>query len=156
LTSEVHEIALTAAAAGSRAPAVRPRQTIAFFAHDSQESTVIKRARSFQANGARVVGFMFRRERDGRKALPEWDNIDLGATVDRNYLARLPRLFSGIAKCVRNARKLRACDAIYARNIDMLLVAVLAKLLTGASAPIAYEVLDVRCRVASSAGPSGG
>jgi succinoglycan biosynthesis protein ExoL len=144
LTSEVHEIALTAAAAGSLAPAVQPRQTIAFFAHDSQESTVIKRARSFQAHGARVVGFMFRRERDGRKALPEWDNVDLGATVDRNYLARLPRLFAGIAKCIRNARELRACDAIYARNIDMLLVAVLAKLLTGARAPIAYEVLDVR------------
>jgi succinoglycan biosynthesis protein ExoL len=144
LTSDVQEIGLAGAAAGSLAPAAQPRQTIAFFAHDSLESTVIKRTRSFQAHGAHVVGFMFRREREGRQSAPEWENIDLGATVDRNYLARLPRLLLGIVKAASHARLLRRCDAIYARNIDMLLVAVLTKALTGAKAPVVYEVLDVR------------
>lgn len=119
-------------------------ERIAFFGHDAIESTVIKRARMFQAGGSNVVGFMFRRERAGRSRPDDWDNIDLGVTVDRNYLARLPKLFLGIARAVRHGRELRRCDAIYARNIDMLFVAVIAKVLTGSKAPVAYEVLDVR------------
>ncbi|WP_125461542.1 MULTISPECIES: glycosyltransferase [Rhodomicrobium] len=125
-------------------PGAEPGPLIAFFGHDSAESTVIKRARGFQASGARVMGFMFRREREGRDAAPEWDNVDLGTTVDRNYLERLPKLLLGVIRAVRRRALLRQCDAIYARNLDMLLVAVLAKALTGAKAPIAYEVLDVR------------
>ncbi|NJM33517.1 MAG: hypothetical protein HC850_01130 [Rhodomicrobium sp.] len=89
------------------APAV-PRR-IAFFGHDAIESTVIKRARMFQTHGSKVVGFMFRRERTGRSRPADWDNIDLGVTVDRNYLARCPSSFpasprlSGMAASCANA-----------------------------------------------------
>jgi succinoglycan biosynthesis protein ExoL len=136
---------MTRAAARSRpAAGVEARQTIAFFGHDSAESTVIKRARSFQAHGAKVIGFMFRREREGRPSVPEWTNVDLGVTRDRDYIGRLPRLLLGIATAARHARLLRCCNAIYARNIDMLFTAVMAKTLAGAKAPVIYEVLDVR------------
>ncbi len=120
------------------------RPIIAFFGHDSAESTVIKRALAFQANGARVIGFMFRRERDGRNATPGWENIPLGTTVDRNYIVRLPTLLLGVVKAVWHGATLRRCDVIYVRNLDMLFVAVVAKILSGAKARIAYEVLDVR------------
>lgn len=121
-----------------------PGPVIGFFGHDSAESTVVKRARAFQANGARVLGFMFRREREGRPSTPDWENTDLGTTVDRNYIVRLPKLLLGVARAVRQRDRLRRCDVFYARNLDMLLVAALAKRLSGAKAPIAYEVLDVR------------
>ena len=123
---------------------VRRVPAIAFFGHDSDESTVIKRARAFQAEGARVVGFMFRRERNKRTGATEWQNIAFGTTVERNYLLRLPKLLLAILKTVRNRNLLKQCDIIYARNLDMLLIAVMAKRLGGVRAPVVYEVLDIQ------------
>jgi succinoglycan biosynthesis protein ExoL len=125
-------------------PAPPPAPTIAFFGHDSDESTVIKRARSFQAEGATVIGFMFRRERNQRDGQTEWRNIPFGTTVERNYLLRVPKLLFAILVALRHRGLLRLCDVIYARNLDMLLIAVAAKWLSGARAPVVYEVLDIQ------------
>lgn len=118
--------------------------SIAFFAHDSTESTVMKRVAAFQASGAQVVGFMFRRERPKPPAPKTWNNVDLGVTVDRNYAKRLPKLLGGLLKLLRNRLKARRCQIFYARNIDMLLLAFLAKRLIAPRAVLAYEVLDVQ------------
>lgn len=117
---------------------------IAFFAHDSGESTVIKRAKAFQATGASVIGFMFRRERGTARPAPTWTNIALGATVDRNYLARLPKLTAGLWKALRHRGALSDCDVIYARNFDMMAIATAAKWLSRSRARLVYEVLDVQ------------
>jgi len=117
---------------------------IAFFAHDSRESVVIKRAKAFQAAGASVIGFMFHRERDKDQPDPAWENIGLGATVDRNYLARLPKLCSGLWRVMRHRDALADCDVIYARNFDMMALATIAKWLTRSRALLVYEVLDIQ------------
>ncbi|WP_072393078.1 glycosyltransferase [Hyphomicrobium sp. CS1GBMeth3] len=119
-------------------------KTIAFFAHDSGESVVIKRAKAFQASGASVTGFMFHRVRDKARPTPVWHNISLGDTVDRNYLARLPKLCAGLWKVLRHRRELAACDVIYARNFDMMAIATAAKWLTRSRARLVYEVLDIQ------------
>lgn len=119
-------------------------QRIAFFAHDSRESVVIKRAKAFQAAGASVLGFMFHRERDKEQPDPVWENIALGPTVDRNYLARLPKLCRGLWKVMRHRRALADCDLIYARNFDMMALATIARLLTRSRAQLVYEVLDIQ------------
>ncbi len=120
-----------------------PLREIAFFGHDSTESTIIKRVTTFEANGSRVVGFMYRRQRGGDRP-PSWQNIDLGLTIERNYLARLPRLFAGLLTILQHGSAIRACRILYARNIDMLLIAALTKLLTRSRAVLVYEVLDVQ------------
>lgn len=120
-----------------------PRK-LAFFAHDSGESTVIKRARAFQSCGVDVLGFMFHRERGKKRPAPEWTNTDLGETVDRNYAARLPKLLGALITTLKQRRELRQCDVIYARNIDMMAIAAVAKWLSGSSAQLVYEVLDVQ------------
>jgi succinoglycan biosynthesis protein ExoL len=130
--------------AGDLVSPARRVPTSAFFGHDSDESTVIKRARAFQAEGARVVGFMFRRERNKREGAVEWQNVPFGTTVERNYLVRVPKLLLAILKTVRNRDLLKQCDIIYARNLDMLLIAVIAKRLSDARAPVVYEVLDIQ------------
>jgi succinoglycan biosynthesis protein ExoL len=117
---------------------------IAFFGHDANESTVIKRANAFQANGARVVGFMFRRVRRGPAHEPAWEHVDLGVTRDLNYLRRLPKLIGALAKCAAKRSLLRQCDIIYARNFDMLLLGLAAKWVTGSQAIVVYEALDIR------------
>jgi succinoglycan biosynthesis protein ExoL len=126
---------------GLRRRAVR---SIAFFGHDAGESTVIKRVTAFQAHGCSVLGFMFRRGRSAPVKPPQWDNVDLGLTVDRNYIRRLPKLAAAVVKVLKSRRGLARCEVLYARNIDMLLVAVVSRSLARSRAPVVYEVLDVQ------------
>ncbi len=118
--------------------------SIAFFGHDAGESTIIKRVTAFQAHGCNVLGFMFRRERGTSAKPPQWENVDLGPTVDRNYLRRVPKLAAAVVKVLQHRRALARCQALYARNIDMLLIALASRRLTGSRALVVYEVLDVQ------------
>ena len=118
--------------------------TLAFFGHDANESTILKRADAFLQQGCVVVGFMFRRCRVGLRSEAKFRNVELGVTQDRSYIRRLPRLMLGIWRAVLARRTLRRADVIYARNIDMLAVALAAKVLTGSRAIVAYEVLDIQ------------
>jgi succinoglycan biosynthesis protein ExoL len=117
---------------------------IAFFGHDSTESTIIKRLRAFQNHGSEVVGFMFRRPRGDPRRAASWDNVELGTTFDRSYLLRVPKLLRAVRKVLKHREYLCRCEIFYARNIDMLLVAVLSRVLSGSTAIVVYEVLDVQ------------
>ena len=134
----------SAAAGRAEERTQEPVRRIAFFAHDSRESVVIKRAKAFQAAGASLVGFMFHRARDKEQPAPVWENVELGATIDRNYLARLPKLAHALWTVMRHRRALAECDVIYARNFDMMALATMAKWLSRSRAQLAYEVLDVQ------------
>jgi succinoglycan biosynthesis protein ExoL len=112
---------------------------VAFFGHDSTEPAIRKRVRGFRADGMEVLGFMMRR---GPSA-PEWPNIDLGLTHDARYLRRLLAVLAGAMRAGRHGALLRGCDAIYARNLDMLAVSFLSRALSGSRAPVIYECLDV-------------
>lgn len=125
-----------------------------FFGHDLTESTVIKRARSFQANGLAVVGFMFRRRKVNSGFVPPWPNVELGVTEDMSYGRRLASLVKALPTLLRHRARLRAGRAIYARNLDMCLLALAARLLAGRRLPIVYEVLDVH-RLMTRPGPAG-
>ena len=134
---------MTARAAG--------RPLVAYFAHDARETTVQKRVAAMEEAGASVVGFTFRRPHAERSEVP-FENVPLGRTVDRNYVARLPRLAAGAAVAARHGEVLRAARLVMARNLDMLAVALAARRIARARAPVAYEVLDVQ-RVMTGSGP---
>lgn len=123
-----------------------PDQTpvLAFFGHDSNEPTVIKRMSAFAAAGARVVAFTFTRDQPGAVPASQFENVHLGFTRDRNYLRRLPGLMWGLLVALTKATTLRRAHVIHARNIDMALIALFAKLASGASALLVYEVLDIQ------------
>lgn len=87
---------------------------------------------------------MFHRERDKEQPDPVWENIELGATIDRNYLARLPKLCRALWTVMRHRRALADCDVIYARNFDMMALATIAKWLTRSPGQLVYEVLDIQ------------
>jgi hypothetical protein len=119
-------------------------RTIAFFAHDWTESTVAKRVAAFQAQGSRVKGFMFRRAHRVPVRGPIWENVELGTTVDRHYLRRVPMLLVGTIRLLQHRKALKSCRIYYARNIDMLFIAIVAKAIAQSKAPIVYEVLDIQ------------
>ena len=111
---------------------------------DATNPTLILRIRSFLRAGVKVTGFTFRRHKFNQEFQPDWDNVHLGETVDRNYLARIPALAQGIWRMVKNRATLRAADYIYARNLDCAVIAAFAKILTGSKAKLVYEVEDVQ------------
>ncbi len=113
--------------------------TIAFFGHDAADAAVRRRAASFVNDGMSVIGFMMRR----RDVTPEWENVDLGLTRDGAFLQRIVQVFSGARKAASARDKLAAADVLYARNLDMLACAFLAKRYTGLKTPVIYESLDV-------------
>src|SRR5215831_3801993 len=87
-----------------------PVRTIAFFGHDSTESTVIKRVKAFQTHGSRVIGFMFKRAHRSPTSVPTWENIELGTTLDRHYLRRIPLLLVSVLKLLRHRQSLKQCQ----------------------------------------------
>ena len=117
----------------------RAMTRIAFFGHDAGDAAVRRRARTFLEDGFGVNGFMMRR-RDLQPT--EWTMTDLGETRDGAFLQRIRQVFRG-ARIAAADPALAAADVIYARNLDMLACAFLAKRHAGLTTPVIYECLDV-------------
>ena len=113
--------------------------TIAFFGHDAADAAVRRRVKSFAGDGLDVVGFMMRR----RDVDPEWQNVDLGMTRDGAFIQRIRQVFAGARKAAAHRKLLAKADVIYARNLDMLACAFLAKRYARLDTPVIYESLDV-------------
>lgn len=113
---------------------------IAFFGHDAADAAVRRRVQGFMDDGLDVIGFTMRRRED---VLTEWRNVDLGRTFDGAYAQRIASILRGARLAARHKELLAGADVIYARNLDMLLTAFLAKRQTGLDIPVIYEALDV-------------
>ena len=114
---------------------------IAFFGHDADDAAVRRRARAFANDGMDVVGFMMRRS--ATETPTSWKNTDLGQTRDGAFVSRIVSIFSGARRAANDKATLEGADVIYARNLDMLACAFLAKRYTRLSTPVIYESLDV-------------
>ncbi len=119
------------------------RGKVAYFGHDRTDSKVISRIERLQRLGYKVLGLTYHRVKFNREHEPAWENIDLGITADYAYAQRLRSLFIGIIQLVRRRKQIADVDFVFARNIDMAILALVSRLITGNRAPIAYEVLDV-------------
>ena len=114
-----------------------------FFCPDVTDATTLKRVRQFQDQGYPVTVFGFRRERYNRDYAPSWPYVPLGATTDGRYGQRLRALVGALPAIVANRRRMAHASIFYARNIDQLILTLLARPLVRSRAPIAYEVLDI-------------
>jgi len=123
---------------------------IAFFGHDAADAAVRRRVQGFRDDGLDVTGFTMRR-RDGEET--PWDNVDLGLTFDGAYRQRIQSIVTA-ARLAADDPKLAAADIIYARNLDMLATAFLAKRYAQLKTPVIYECLDVH-RLLTRSDPIG-
>jgi succinoglycan biosynthesis protein ExoL len=114
-----------------------------FFCPDITDATTLKRVQQFQDHGYPVTVFGFRRDRYNRDYAPSWPYVPLGETADGRYGQRLRALMGALPAIVSNRRRLTDASAFYARNIDQLILTLLARLLGRSRAPVAYEVLDI-------------
>ncbi len=124
---------------------------IAFFGHDADDAAVRRRVQAFRDDGLTVTGFMMKRRAD---AAPEWKNIDLGLTRDGAFAQRIAQIFKGARIAAAQRGALAEADVIYARNLDMLACAFLAKRHARLKTPVIYESLDVH-RLLTRPGPAG-
>ena len=124
---------------------------IAFFGHNASDAAIRRRVQSFQDDGISVTGFTMRR---GEVQDIAWENIDLGETRDGAFIARIRSVFSGARIAARQKDVLARADVIYARNLDMLACAFLAKRWSKLGTPVIYECLDVH-RLLSGGGMIG-
>jgi len=113
---------------------------IAFFGHDAADAAIRRRVRGFLGDGLQVTGFMMRRRDPGTL---EYENVDLGETRDGAFVQRIRQVFAGARRAAADRAKLAAADVIYARNLDMLACAFLARRHAGLVTPVIYESLDV-------------
>ncbi|MHB1217238.1 MAG: glycosyltransferase family protein [Alphaproteobacteria bacterium] len=122
----------------------RAAHKLVFFAQDVSDTSTVKRAEAFVAEGFELVLFSFLRGRYHRDFAPPWPVVPLGRTTDGRYLRRALALFRGAITVVRNRNHLSGAEAFYARNIDQLLLALFARALFRRGAPVVYEVLDIQ------------
>ena len=121
----------------------RDDRDLIFFCPDVTDATTLKRVRQFQDQGYPVTVFGFRRERYNRDYAPSWPYVPLGGTTDGRYGQRLRALLGALPAIVANRGRLARASIFYARNIDQLILTLVARLLARSRAPIVYEVLDI-------------
>lgn len=127
------------------------RKTIAFFSQDISDVSTIKRVQQFLSRGFTVTVLGFRRDRYNADFKPEWPHVLLGYTQDRRYVRRMLAILGAIPKLWAERANLACASVFYARNLDQLFLALIARALTNRSATIVYEVLDIQ---PIQAGPS--
>ncbi len=124
---------------------------IAFFGHDAADAAIHRRVNAFNDDGFQVTGYMMRRADTSPLSFA---NIDLGRTFDGAFLQRIKQVFAGAREAAKAQNRLADTDIIYARNLDMLACAFLAKRYAGLQAKVIYECLDVH-RLLIRRGPIG-
>jgi len=116
---------------------------LSFFCPDVTDASTLKRVQQFMDFGYRVTVFGFRRSRYNTAYQPPWPNVALGFTTDARYWQRVRALVRAIPALFAHRGALARARVFYARNIDQLLLTLLARLITLSRAPVAYEVLDI-------------
>lgn len=117
---------------------------VVFFAFDIAEAAQLRRIDSVRALGHVVSSVSFRRANMAGQDRLDWPDLPLGASSNNRYLLRLYRLIRAAARIWRNRRVLQDTDVWIARNLDMVLLAVLMRALTHRrGVRVVYECLDI-------------
>lgn len=116
---------------------------LAFLAGDALDMATVKRMKSLCAGVGDVGLYAFTRTRYQSEQAEYWPTVSLGEIANRRYGQRVIKLLAALIKLVRHREELRRFDVLYARALDMALLAVLTKGFVNKAAVVAYEVLDI-------------
>ena len=113
-----------------------------YLAHDLGDAAVRRRLRFLRDGGGHVVLIGFRRSRDDRSQSGA-DGLCIGRTRNGRMLRRVLSTIRAIVLSRRWHDEFRQADVVVARSLEMLLLAVVTRRMTGAAKPIIYECLDI-------------
>ncbi|MEM6891451.1 MAG: glycosyl transferase, partial [Pseudomonadota bacterium] len=124
---------------------MRDALRVAYFAHDWGDAAIKRRVAGFARDHVEVLGFAsYRRD----PVQPDWVSVNLGQTFDNGYMHRVRSILRGAQSAQISA--LTDADLIVARNLDMLLMGLLARRWARLETPVIYECLDIHQLVARS------
>lgn len=115
---------------------------IAYFVHDLSDPAVSRRVRMLLAGGAEVTVLGFRRS-DQAPEIPGAEVIDLGRTHDGAFVQRIGKVLGAMVRSPALKPALARADVVMARNLEMLLLATVARRQHRPPAGLVYECLDV-------------
>ncbi|MEE9356096.1 MAG: hypothetical protein V3U75_10950 [Methylococcaceae bacterium] len=117
---------------------------LVFIGHNRKDAAIIRRIGSFIDAGVEVTAFTFRRDGEPETPGPDWNNVDLGYAEHAKLFQRIFLLLKAIRTIARNRQYFKDADVIYARNLDMYMLALAGKVLSGGKRQkLIYECLDV-------------
>ena len=113
--------------------------SILFFAPDLSETAQLRRIRSFSRAGNEVRSVSMRKG----PVQVEWPDQNLGQIENEQLGRRLRLALRGLAKLWGFRHQVAQVDLIMARNIDMVMLALVARFMCGRRVPVVYECLDI-------------
>jgi succinoglycan biosynthesis protein ExoL len=117
---------------------------ILYFVHDQSDNSIARRIRMLVAGGAKVTVAGFRRSNAPFLKIEGCDVIDLGKTVDGHLVARAVSVGKASRRLNQLEESLQTCEAILARNLEMLVLANRARALYAPKTiRLVYECLDI-------------
>jgi succinoglycan biosynthesis protein ExoL len=131
----------------------RARVKIAYFVHDLSDAAVAKRIGMLREAGAQVSLFGFRRTAEPIPVVAGVDAFNLGRTADARLLSRCASVLNGLCRAPLWRAHLADADVVMARNLEVYVIAALARRLHAPRARMAYECLDIH-RLMLGAGPA--
>jgi succinoglycan biosynthesis protein ExoL len=127
---------------------------VVYFVHDLSDPAVARRIGMLRQAGAEVTLFGFRRTPAPVAVVAGVEAFDLGRTADAKLLARCASVLSGLCQAPLWRTRLANADVVMARNLEVYVVAALARRLHAPAARLVYECLDVH-RLMIGAGAAG-
>jgi hypothetical protein len=125
----------------------------AYFAHDLNDPAVHRRVRMLQTGGAAVAVLGFCRG-PPPPLIEGVAPLTIGRTENAHLLRRAVAVLAGLRGLPRWRRALAGTDTIVARQLETLVLAVIARGLFAPGTPVIFECLDIH-RLMGAAGPAG-
>jgi succinoglycan biosynthesis protein ExoL len=122
---------------------------ICYFLHDVGHPDLKRRFGMLQVGGAETTVIGFHRSRFADDDLTD-KIIDLGQTADSRFAHRIWAVASAIPRLRRYSNEISSSKVILARNLEMLLIAAIARRLYAPRAALVYECLDIHRLMLSS------
>lgn len=118
-------------------------RTVAYIANDLTDAIVRKRVAMLQTAGARVKIGGFRRAGPPPADIHGCVPVDLGETFDRKLAHRAMTSLLAATVGHRKLSFVKGADAVLARNLETLAIAIVARALYAPRAALVYECLDI-------------
>lgn len=115
---------------------------IAYLVHNLADPAVAKRVGMLQAAGAEVRLIGFHREGIPMASFADVEVLDLGRTYDASFGQRVAMVLKRRIRSGAWAKRLRGCDLVIARNLEMLALAAASRRYAR-NAVLVYECLDI-------------
>ena len=126
---------------------------IAYLVHDLSDPAVHRRVRMLKAGGAQVKIAGFTRVAVPPKHVEGCEAVSLGRTRDGHLLERVGSVALAAVRIKRLKNVLDRCQLVLARNLEMLLLASMARKRYAADAALVLECLDIHSLLLSDSHP---